>query len=193
MDDLPCPLQSLCRHAITLAPRRVSPLRGRNSHHSNVPRADVLVIQQESYLNDLQRRFSEWRIAIKVSKMNDIIFASAGRRFFQQQTVTLFGEPILWVDTTRYLVVTLDIRLTWSPHIHQVRKRPAQRMGMLSPLLSKKSDLSVRTGVLLYKQLIRPMMDYVCHAWRSATHTHVRRLQVLQPKFLHLAAGAPGA
>ena len=31
---------------------------------------------------------------------------------------------------------------------------------MLVPLLNRKSDLSVRNGVLLYKQLIRPVMDY---------------------------------
>jgi hypothetical protein len=87
--------------------------------------------------------------------------------------------------------VTLDTRLTWSPHIHQVRKKAAQRIGMLSPLLNRKSDLSVRNRVLLYKQLIRPMMDYECPAWRSAARTHVRRLQVLQSKCLRLATGAP--
>jgi hypothetical protein len=42
---------------------------------------------------------------------------------------------------------------------------------MLGPLLNRKSDLSVRNGVLLYKQLIRPMMDYVC----------VPRVEVLLP------------
>ena len=47
--------------------------------------------------------------------------------------------------------VTLDSRLTWLPHIDQVRKRTAQWMGMLGPLLNSKSDLSVRNGVLLYK------------------------------------------
>jgi hypothetical protein len=64
-------------------------------------------------------------------------------------------------------------------------------MGMLGPLLNRKSDLSVRNGVLLYKQLICPMMDYACPAWRSAAHTHVWMLQVLQPKCLCLATGAP--
>jgi len=85
--------------------------------------------------------------------------ARVGRLFIQPRPVTLFGEPIEWVDTTRYLGVTLDMVLTWSPHIDQVRKKIAQTMGMLGPLLNKKSDLSVRNGVLLYKQLIRPMMD----------------------------------
>jgi hypothetical protein len=58
-------------------------------------------------------------------------------------------------------------------------------------MLNRKSDLSVRNGVLLYKQVIRPMMDYTCPAWRSAVRTHVRRLQVLQSKCLRLAIGSP--
>jgi len=62
---------------------------------------------------------------------------------------------------------------------------------MLGPLLNRNSDLSIRNGVLLYKQLIWPMMDYACPAWRSAARTHVWRLQVLKSKCLHLATGAP--
>jgi hypothetical protein len=86
--------------------------------------------------------------------------------------------------------LTIDTRLTWSLHIDLVRKRTAQRMGMLGPLLNSKSDLSVRMGVLLYTQLIRPM-DYACPAWRSDARTHVRRLQVLQSKCLRLGNCAP--
>ena len=62
---------------------------------------------------------------------------------------------------------------------------------MLGPLLNRKTNLSFRNGALLYKQLIRPMMDYACPAWRSAARTHVRRLQVLQSKCLRHATGAP--
>ena len=105
--------------------------------------------------------------------------------------MTLIGEPIKWFDTTRYLGVTLDSHLTWSPHIEQVSRRTAQRMGLLGSLLNRKSDLSIRNGFLLYKQLILPMMDYACPAWRSAARTRVRRLQVLQSKCLRLVTGAP--
>ena len=47
--------------------------------------------------------------------------------------VTYCGEQIEWVDTTLYLVVTLDTRLTWSTYSNHIRKRTAQRMGMLGP------------------------------------------------------------
>ena len=151
----------------------------------------LLVSYLESYLNDLQRWLSEWRIAINVYKSTAIIFAQARRRFIKPRPVTLFGEPMRWVDTTRYLGVTLDTRLTLLPHIHQVRTRTDQRMGVVGPLLNRKSDLSVRNAVLLYKQLIHPMMNYACPAWRSTASTHVRRLQVSQSKCLRLATGDP--
>jgi hypothetical protein len=148
----------------------------------------LLVRFLESYLNDFQRWLREWRIAIDVSNSSAIIIARAGRRFIQLRPVTLLGELIEWVETTSYL---LDKRLTWSPHIVQVTKSTAQRMGMLGPLLNMKSNLSVRNGLLLYKQLICPMMDYACRAWRFAARSHVWRLQVLQSNCLRLATGAP--
>jgi len=126
-----------------------------------------------------------------VSKSTAIIFARARRRFIQPRPVTLLGEPIQWIDTTRYLGLALDTRLIWSPHIDQVRKRTALKMGMLGPLLKRKSDFSVRNGVLLYKQLIHPMKDYACRAWKTAARTNVRRRQVLQSKCLRLATVVP--
>jgi len=61
---------------------------------------------------------------------------------------------------------------------------------MLGPLLNRKIDPSIRNGVLLYTQLIRPMMDYACPSWRSAVHSHVQRLKVSQSNCLRLATGA---
>jgi len=151
----------------------------------------LLVRHLESYFKNLQRWLSEWRIAISVCKSTTIIFACARWRFIQARPVTLFGEPTKWVVTTPCLGVTIDKRLTWSPHIDQVRKKTAQRMGMLGHLLNGKSDHSVRKGVLLYKQLIRPMMDYACPACWSSARTHVRGLQLLQSNCLRLATGVP--
>ena len=150
----------------------------------------LLVSYLEAYLSNLQRWLSEWRIAINVSKSSAIIFARAGRRFIQPRPMILFGEPIKLVDTTLYLGVTLDKQLTWSPQINQVG-RISQRMGLLGPLLKRVSDLSIRHGVLLYKYLVRPLMDYTCLAWRFAARTKFRSLQVLQSKYLHLVTGSP--
>jgi hypothetical protein len=62
---------------------------------------------------------------------------------------------------------------------------------MLGPLLKIRSDLSIMNEVLLYKQLIRTVMDYACPAWRFAACIYVRKLQVLQSMCLCLVTGAP--
>jgi hypothetical protein len=83
------------------------------------------------------------------------------------------------------------MRLTRSAQVHQVRKRAAQGLGVLGPTLNRRSGLSVRNGVLLYKQLMRPMMDNACPIWRSAASSHIQKPKALQSKCLRIATNAP--
>ena len=94
-------------------------------------------------------------------------------------------EEIRWEETVKYLGVTSDKRLTWSSHIDQVRGKASQRLVLLGPLLNK------RSGVMQYRQLIRPMMDYACPVCRHAADSHLKRLQHVQSKCLRIIAGAP--
>jgi hypothetical protein len=87
--------------------------------------------------------------------------------------------------------VTLDTQLTQLEHIRQAGKNAAQRLCVLGSLLNKRGGLSITNGVLLYKQLIHPMMDYACPIWRSGAHSHDQKLQVLQSKCLHIVTDAP--
>ena len=63
----------------------------------------LLIKYVETYLGDLKRWLSEWRIAISVSKSSAMPFTKTGRRIPKPRSVQLFGEPIQWVDDARYL------------------------------------------------------------------------------------------
>jgi hypothetical protein len=52
----------------------------------------LLVSNLESQLNEIQRRLSEYIIAISLSKSTAIIYAGAGRRITEPRPVTLLGE-----------------------------------------------------------------------------------------------------
>jgi hypothetical protein len=145
----------------------------------------------EAYLGRLERWLRDWRIAINVSKSAAVLFVKTLRLIQKPRAVQFFREPIQWVETARYLGVTLDTQLTWSAQVNRVGNKAAQRLGVLGPLLKRRSGLSVRSGVLLYKQLIRPMMDYACPIWRFTARSHVRKLQVIQSKCLRIANNAP--
>jgi hypothetical protein len=145
-------------------------------------RKSVLLIRYlETYLSDLQRWLREWRIAINVSKSNEMLSPKAAWRIPRHRQVHFFGQPMQWVDTARYLGVNLNSRLTWGSHIVQVRKKASKRLGVLGCLPNRRSGLSIRNGVLLYKQLIRPMMNYACPIWRCAARSYVEQLMLSSP------------
>jgi hypothetical protein len=54
----------------------------------------LLVKYLETYLSDIERWLSEWRIAINVSKSSAMLFAKTGRRVPKPRPVQLFGKPI---------------------------------------------------------------------------------------------------
>jgi hypothetical protein len=98
----------------------------------------------------------------------------------------VLGEPVAWFETAEYLGMTLDTRLTWSAHINQVGRKAAQRLSVLGPLLNMRNGLSIRNGVLLYKQLIRPVMDYACPVWRSAARSQSGSCKCYNPSVFTL-------
>ena len=118
-----------------------------------------------------------------------MLLAKTGRRIPKPRAVqlsTLRGanpmgrrRPLSWGD--------LEKGLTWSKHIDQVRKKAAQRLGTLGPLLNRRSGLSIRNGVLLYKQLIRPMRV----PFGGPPLAPISKTQVLQSKCLRIATSAP--
>jgi hypothetical protein len=121
----------------------------------------LLVRYLETYLNRLELWLRDLGIAINVSKSTAVLFTKTTRHVQRPRPPQLFGESIQWAESARYRGVTLDTWLTWSAHINQVRRKAAQRLCLLSPLLNR-SGLSIRNGILLHKQLIHPMLDYAC-------------------------------
>nr|CAD7424542.1 unnamed protein product [Timema monikensis] len=66
-----------------------------------------------------------------------------------------------------------------------------QWLGILGPLLNRRSALSTRNGLTLYKQLLRPIINYACHAWGHLADTYMRRMQVFQSVCLRIILGVP--
>ena len=92
-------------------------------------------------------------------------------------------HPLSWGDP-RYTALLAD-------SYRSDEKQSCTEIGSAGTSPNRRSGLSIRNGVLLYKQLIRPMMEYSCPVWRSPVRFRSRELQVLQSKCLHVATSAP--
>jgi len=96
-----CPVHPVRkRYALAFPPRRVGSLRGRHGRRSHVPSASAVHQHLETYLCDPERWLKDW---INASKITAMLVAKAVGRTPKPQPLQLFGEPILWVDTARYL------------------------------------------------------------------------------------------
>jgi hypothetical protein len=74
----------------------------------------LLVGYLEDYLSTRERWLQDWRIIINVSESTAVLFVKAARRIQKPRAVQFLEEPIQWIETARYLEVTLDTQLTLS-------------------------------------------------------------------------------
>jgi hypothetical protein len=149
----------------------------------------LLVCSLKAYLSRLEL-CGIGGLPSNISKSTTVLFVKATRCIQKPKQVQFPRQPIQCTETARYLGVTLNTQLTWSVHVNHVGKKAAQRLAVLGPFLHRRSGLTVINGMLLYKQIIHPMMDYTCLIWRLNAHTHIQMLQVLQSKCLHIVTNA---
>jgi hypothetical protein len=178
--SLSCSLQSLCkRHAYTLPRRRV---------YSHVPQ----IIAPRRLSRDISREIlvmaTGWRIGNNFSKSTVVVFAKTETRIQKPRPFQFFRDIVGRNSAGSWVCpwYTADKLGTCQPG----RKKDSSKTGCAWPLLNG-TGFSMRNSVLLYKQLIRPMMDYACPIWRSAVRSHFRKLECHNPKCLRVPTNAP--
>jgi hypothetical protein len=60
-----------------------------------------------------------------------MLCVKAGRRMLKPRPLLLFTDPVCWVVTAHYRVVTFDTRLNWSAHVEQFSVKASQKLGVL--------------------------------------------------------------
>ncbi|GFX39535.1 putative RNA-directed DNA polymerase from transposon X-element [Trichonephila clavipes] len=60
-----------------------------------------------------------------------------------------------------------------------------------SPSLGEGLPLSLENKVILYKQILRPVITYGSPVWGAAAATHMKKIQVIQNKILRVMMNAP--
>ncbi|GFW25890.1 RNA-directed DNA polymerase from mobile element jockey [Trichonephila clavipes] len=142
------------------------------------------------FLDRLQDWLTQWRIAINVDKSQAIIFSKWGVIDPPFQ-LTLFDDNIQWVSVVRYLGLHIGSRLTYKKHIDYLSEKFWVTIHLAISLVGRNSPLSLENKVILYKQVLRPIITYASPVWGAAAATHMKKIQVIQNKILRLITNAP--
>ena len=121
----------------------------------------------EEKLNDDLSRIRLWlnrhKLTLNVSKSKFTLIGGSRRlKSFGSITLKIEEEEIEQVTSYKYLGVKINETFTWSDHVESIRKRVAQRLGLLQRI---KHLLPQYSRELLVKSLIIPLLDYADIVW----------------------------
>ncbi|GFT55623.1 RNA-directed DNA polymerase from mobile element jockey [Trichonephila clavipes] len=118
----------------------------------------------QHFLDKLETWLTHWRIAINVDKTQAIVFRKWGVIDPPFQ-LTLFDDYIQWVPVVKYLGLHIDSRLTFKKHIDYLSEKFWGRISLAISLVGRRSPLSLENKVILYKQILRPVITYGSPVW----------------------------
>jgi retron-type reverse transcriptase len=135
-------------------------------------------------------KMSEWfranKLSLNVLKTNLIVF---GNRTISASDldIRIDGVRVERVDSTKFLGVHLDSKLTWKSHIEHVAKKLASGIGAMNCV---KYIVPRSVMVMLYNTLILPYLAYCAVVWGCAYDTNLNKIFVLQNRAIRLVSGA---
>ncbi|GBM53583.1 RNA-directed DNA polymerase from mobile element jockey [Araneus ventricosus] len=104
--------------------------------------------------------------------------------------LSIRNDAIPIVDEIRFLGVIFDRKLTFLPHILQLRKKCEKSLNILK-VLSCTSWGADRTSLLrIYQAVILSRIDYGCFVYGSARSSALRRLDTVHHSALRICSGA---
>jgi hypothetical protein len=101
------------------------------------------------------------------------------RRRMPEDDLQLNGRNIPFVNSVKYLGAIFDRKMTWRLHIE---KTAAKALGTYIRTYSifESKHLSADIKLIVYRTLIRSIMNYACPTWEFAAYAHLMKLQRLQ-------------
>lgn len=160
-------------------------------YHSSADPSDILNNLQR-YTDRLAEYYTSWRLKINNTKTQAAFFTKRrASRFLPSRGITIDGSSIEWQKDVKYLGCTLDSTLTYSKHIHNTIDTLKKCTHIYYPFINRKSKLSKRNKIIIYKVVFLSIMTYACPVWYKCAKTHIRKLQIIQNKTLKLIENLP--
>lgn len=103
--------------------------------------------------------------------------------------VKIGGEAIQSTQTMDYLGVRFSENMEFREHIDKILGKARKTYAMYAKALSGKKGLSKRVRLLIYKQVIRPMLTYAFPIWSSISSKQMERLRLAERRILRRCLG----
>lgn len=148
--------------------------------------SNAIIKKMKKSIIHVRKYFTKWKIKINEEKTQAIIFPyNKSPKRIPNIPLNISGADIPLQKSIKYLGIILDKNLTFKDHILHTSDKAIKCGRALFPLMNRKSHLSIKNKLLIYKMCIRPIMTYGCQVWSTrCAKTYYKKLQVIQNKNL---------
>lgn len=150
--------------------------------------------QVNIHLEEINDYYKTWGIKINTSKSEAICIRNAYGKTIQADTVTksrlvktkIGDSEIPLKEEIKYLGVTFTNKFKFNKHGRAALKKAKNAFYSLKFLFYNKA-LSSKTKLLMYKQLIRPVISYAFPIWHAISPVVAKEMEIFERKIIRLA------
>lgn len=146
----------------------------------------------QAAVNSVAKWMDTWGFTLSPGKCSLLPFTR--RRFDPDQyVVSINNIAVPTVKSARYLGITLDSKLSWTPHLTELFKATTRRRNLIRMVASQSWGANGKALTILYRTLIRPCYDYMAVPTISAQPGLASKIDLDARKSLRVVVGAiPG-
>ena len=133
-------------------------------------------------LDNIEVWMNKWRMKVSIKKTIYIVFDKNGRDMGKEMRLTYKNNQLTHTTQPKFLGVTLDPALKLNKYIDITTQRAQRRMNLLKSIKGKRWGASSKLIMILYKTLVRPLLEYVPFVTLILIMTQYIRLERIQRK-----------
>ena len=126
--------------------------------------ADTLRDVTQRSLNAIEEWCKDNDLKISTSKTHSVMFTRK-QKWKLARPLTVHGENLKLEETTKFLGVTLDQKLSWAPHIAKQTKKAKGVLMMCKTAMGPTWGFTPATMKWIYSAIVRPMLAYGAVIW----------------------------
>lgn len=158
----------------------------------------IAVRKVEAHIHRLFEYYKKWGIRINTSKSELVCFRKPITNSHRTPSAANCrnlvlrlpdGSTIAAKKNVKYLGVHFNELLRFNPHSRAVLRKANLAFHRLHPLMRRRTGLSQPTKLLIYKQLLRPVIGYSFPVWYTISKAAMKELQLFERKMLRICTG----
>lgn len=151
--------------------------------HNEVSELNFII---NTELNNLNKWFTANKLSVNIKKSCFMLFTGKRKIDSNSFKILLNGTELTRVESTKFLGIVIDEKLSWSQHIDLVINKIAKSAGLIGKL---KHTLPRHALITLHNSLILPYINYCTMIWAANSLFRLKRIVVIQNRVIRIISG----